>query len=213
MPDWRRVATGAGAMALVSAVALGVPLLRHQVDDLAHRFDYATADDPLQRELVRAFLQQQLRSTRELEGDPQAPVYFDLRGAMLCSLEQPEPCGHHDPLSAERDGDLVDRADLLLPEAMQWRLDRETWKPSRNPDPQMPDVLLVDTSAVADGDAVCRQTGDRPLHRMSRAVVDDRHRLAIAFTITSDCQQHGGSQVLVFRRVGDRWSAQSRERY
>lgn len=197
-------------MAFIAAVALGSPLLRHQVDDLAHSFDYATADDPLQRELVRAFLQQQLRSTRELEGNPQAPVYFDLRGAMLCSLEQPEPCGHQDLLSAERDGDLVDRADLLLPEPMQWRLDREAWKPSRNPYPQMPGVRLVDSSVVADRDGVCRRTGDRTLHRMSRAVVDDHRRLAIAFAITNGCQQHGGSRVLVFRRTGEQWSVQSR---
>jgi len=68
-------------LGVICTAAVVWPLVSYQFDQWRQLSAYSSADDSLQWDLVRTYLQQELDKT------PRGRLYFDTKSAALCSLD------------------------------------------------------------------------------------------------------------------------------
>lgn len=185
------------------------PLVAGHLKDLEAQREFQAADDPLQAELVRAYLQHNMdRFASEAAGYwRDQDLYFDTTGATLCGPEQRAACDDLDYIAVNRDGTLVDPDNAFAPLQLQRLLDRITLYKTRNVDPRMAGVTTLTSPAWEDFAKACVERPSRTgqLVRMSRGVVQVSEGRAIALVTRMFCDRSGGTDVFNFERQGAKW--------
>ena len=210
-----RVLVATGLFVLVSGAAVIWPLVAHHVRQREELRSFQVADDSLQIDIVRAYLEHELHrpplivAGRKLE----EVLYFDTKAAALCSLDHPTPCDQLEFLSAERDGALVDAADITMPVELQRLLDRITSLRTYNIDPRVTGVTTLGTTGPENLAEACAGHPSRQarLVRISRGAVSASDGRAIAMVLDRYCDNSGGMHVIKFHREGAKWVVTAEE--
>ncbi len=212
-----RVAVTAALILLVAGITVVWPLLTHHARKREELRSFQVADDPTQADIVRAYFEHELHRPPDavVAGAPAGqPLYFDRKSAALCSLEHPIPCDRIEFLSAEREGALVDAADITVPLELQRLLDRIASQRTYNVDPHVAGVTTVATADQKEFVEAClRHPPGSPGHpevprlvRISRAAVHASHGQAIAMVLHRYCDRSSGISVVKFHRQGTKWA-------
>ena len=201
----RSVVIMALLLGMTCTVAIVWPLLSYQFDQWRQRRAYSSADDSLQWDLVRAYLQQ------ELDKSPRERLYFDTKSAALCSLDQPEPCDQFEFLTAGREGQLVDRTNRSIPLELQRLLDRLALERTYNLAPRMEGVSVLPKAELGSFEAACKAAPPPKklrLIRMSRAAVHTPSGRAVAMVQRWSCGDYDNSSFFVvdFIRQDASWT-------
>ena len=209
-PHARSVSAMVLLLGVICTVAVVTPLLSYQFGQWRQLSTYSSADDSLQWDLVRAYLQ------HELDRAPQSRLYFDTKSAALCSLDMPEPCDRFELLSAEREGALVDRTDRSSPLELQRLLDRLALQRTYNFDPRIESITVLPNAEQGSFEAACkaaRLPAQLRLIRMSRAAVHVPSGRAIAMVQQRFCGNYDSSSffVVAFRRQEASWKVAERD--
>lgn len=197
----------AAAIVLACTTVLAWPLLEHRIERWKAERAIAVADDAMQWDIVRTYLQH-FHQHGPYRG---ASVYFDTKSPVLCSLDRPEPCEHFDIFSGAREDQLVDRTYTAVPLELQRRLDRMALARTYNPDPRLSNVQTLTDAEKGAFDRICRQAAPNEspiLIRMTRAVVDNASGRALAMVRFRSCGGYDNTRQLVasFIRNGDSWN-------
>lgn len=194
----------AGASAVIAW-----PLVAGHLRDLEDQRDFQVADDPLQAELVRGYLQHNMdRFSAEAAGYwRDQDLYFDTTGATLCGPEQRAGCDDLDYIAVNREGALVDPDNAFAPLQLQRLLDRITLYKTRNADPRVRGVTTLISPAWENFANACaeRPTRTAQLVRMSRGVTQVSEGRAIVLAARVFCDRSGSTDVYNFERQGAGW--------
>ena len=193
---------------------LAFPLIKDKLlNDRAGNAMSASAS--LQADLVRTYLRHEQKQPTIGESPSESPlpiVFFDRKSAMICPLDSVGECDATELLYVGEDSGLVDAADATVPLAVQKHLETLMLTRYLNSDPKLPGVTFIakeENSPLVHAPEFSRCSPSLPINihiiRMSRAAVDSKEKVALAFVQRRYCDGSMSLLIAHFTKEEDSW--------